>query len=83
MNRFTVESWVCDSGIYDNLLEKFIGKPFASGQEAEKICKCLNDYHDKIFLKLTKGKRLKSLEKTIIMLSINIELVSVSNKPRG
>lgn len=32
--RFTIESWVCDWGIYDNLKKKFIGKPLDTHKDA-------------------------------------------------
>ncbi len=32
--RFTIESWVCDWGIYDNEKMKFIGKPLYSYNDA-------------------------------------------------
>lgn len=75
MKRFTVKSWVCDSGIYDNLLEIFIGKPFTSSQKAEKVCAYLNNSHDSVFLELTKGKNLDNSEKIKIMLNIKVNLV--------
>lgn len=35
--RYTLQSWVCDYGIYDNVQKKFIGQPIESYKEAKII----------------------------------------------
>lgn len=43
INRFVVQAWVCDYGIYDINKHSFVGTPIESYREAEIICKWFND----------------------------------------
>ena len=42
MDRYEVQSWVCDYGIYDNVARKFIGDPIDFYKDAIIICKWYN-----------------------------------------
>ena len=44
MNQFTVESWVCDYGIYDNVNKCFIGKPISSYKQALTLLDWFEDF---------------------------------------
>lgn len=43
-NRYTIEAWVCDWGIYDNWTYKFIGNPIDSYSEALLVIKWFEYY---------------------------------------
>lgn len=40
-NRYVIQSWVCDYGIYDTHIGRFIGKPINSYDEAVIILEWL------------------------------------------
>lgn len=42
MNRYIVEDWVCDFGIWDNIEGKFVGNPIDSFRDANMICDWFN-----------------------------------------
>jgi hypothetical protein len=64
--KLSVKTWVCDSGIYCELTNEFIGNPLNSTSEAVVILKWLNKLDEKdikkLFMNYIKVKRERESE---------------------
>lgn len=62
-NRYTIESWVCDWGIYDSCSSKFVGKPIGSYYEALLVLQWFENYLTDMNMETIEIKTLERIER--------------------